>query len=158
MNSKTDTNETPDLNSVLIQGDVIKAKGHLSRAWTRLLRKKIALICIFALSVLYLSSALVPILSPYGYADQNYSVIRKSPTFKHIAGTDRAGRDVLTRVIWGIQNTVILTLVSMISGGLALGVTVPLTEGDFPPVDFELERSDVLLPDPTRPDWRAAVQ
>lgn len=131
MNSKTDTNETPDLNSVLIQGDVIKAKGHLSRAWTRLLRKKIALICIFALSVLYLSSALVPILSPYGYADQNYSVIRKSPTFKHLAGTDRAGRDVLTRVIWGIQNTVILTLVSMISGGLALGVTLGLTSGYF---------------------------
>ena len=85
MNSKTAPNETSDLNSVLIQENEIRTKGHLARAWTRLLRKKIALICILALSVLYLSSALVPILSPYGYADQNYSVIRKSPTFKHLA-------------------------------------------------------------------------
>ena len=109
----------------------VKSKGHLGRAWSRLIRKKIAVVCMVTLAVLYLSSMLIPVLSPYGYGEQNYTEIRDGPSLKHPAGTDRAGRDVLTRVIWGIQNTVILTLVSMATGGLVIGVTLGLMSGYF---------------------------
>ena len=52
-------------------------------------------------------------------------------TESHLAGTDRFGRDMFTRVLWGIQNTVILTVVAMLTGGLVIGVTLGLVSGYY---------------------------
>ncbi len=118
-------------------------RGHLARAFRRLLHKKIALLCIVTLTVIYLAGAFAHFISPYGYEDQDYTVIRAPPTIEtgeglvgiwkesHFAGTDRAGRDLFTRVLWGIQNTVILTLVGMLTGGLLIGVALGLVSGYF---------------------------
>ena len=79
----------------------------------------------------------------YGYQEQDYSHIRESPSVdisggvgnfwnnSHIAGTDRAGRDIFTRILWGIQNTVILTVVAMLTGALPIGLTLGLLAGYF---------------------------
>ena len=95
----------------------------------RLLRKKIAIVCILALVVLYTCGIFAECVSPYGYTDQDYSSILQSPNSDHWAGTDRTGRDVLTRTLWGVQNTLILTLVAMLTGGLVIGVTLGLVAG-----------------------------
>ena len=109
----------------------------------RLVRKKLAVVSIATLLVLYAGGFTVNWLSPYGYSDLDFGAIRKPPTLEtgqgvtglwtesHLAGTDRAGRDVLTRVLWGVQNTAILTLVSMLSGGLFIGVSLGLISGYF---------------------------
>ena len=104
-------------------------RGHLSRAWSRLIRKKIAVACILTLLVVYSGGIFATAIAPYGYTDQDYTVIRKPPSLEHLAGTDRAGRDLFTRVLWGIQNTVILTAVGMLTGGLVIGVTLGLISG-----------------------------
>jgi len=95
----------------------------------RLLRKKIAIVCILALLVLYTCGIFAECVSPYGYTDQDYSSILQSPNSDHWAGTDRTGRDVLTRTLWGVQNTLILTVVAMLTGGLVIGVTLGLVAG-----------------------------
>ena len=95
----------------------------------RLLRKKIAIVCILALVILYTCGIFAECVSPYGYTDQDYSSILQSPNSDHWAGTDRTGRDVLTRTLWGVQNTLILTLVAMLTGGLVIGVTLGLVAG-----------------------------
>ena len=105
------------------------SKGHLARAWSRLIRKKIALACLIALVAIYSAGILAPFISPYGYTDQDYSVIRKPPSPQHWAGTDLKGRDVLTRVFWGIQTTVIITVIVILTGGIAIGVTLGLMSG-----------------------------
>ena len=105
--------------------------GHLSRALRRLVRKKIALACIAILILLYGGGLLAPVIAPYGYNDQDYTAIRKPPSLEHWAGTDRAGRDVFTRTLWGIQNTVIITVVTVATGGLVIGVTLGLVAGYF---------------------------
>lgn len=107
------------------------SKGHLTRAWSRLLRKKIAIACILAIAVLYLGGAFAQVVAPYGYTDQNLTETRNPPSFEHPFGTDRSGRDMFTRVLWGIQNTVIITVVSMATGGLFIGVTLGLISGYF---------------------------
>ena len=101
----------------------------LPRSMQRLLRKKIAIVCILALVVLYTCGIFAECVSPYGYTDQDYSSILQSPNSDHWAGTDRTGRDVLTRTLWGVQNTLILTLVAMLTGGLVIGVTLGLVAG-----------------------------
>lgn len=115
----------------LARGESQKARGHLSRAMARLFRKKIAVGCIVALVVIYGAGILAPLVSPYDYTAQDYTVIKKPPSTSHWAGTDLLGRDLLTRVLWGIQNTVIITVVAMASGGLVLGVTLGLISGYF---------------------------
>ena len=101
----------------------------LPRFIQRLVRKKLAIVCILALLVLYTCGIFAECVSPYGYTDQDYSSILQSPNSDHWAGTDRTGRDVLTRTLWGVQNTLILTVVAMLTGGLVIGVTLGLLAG-----------------------------
>ena len=109
-----------------------RSKGHLARAWSRLLRKKLAIACMIAIVVLYGSGIFANFLAPYEYTKPHYTEIRKPPSLAHPFGTDRqGGRDMLSRIMWGIQNTVIITVISMASGGLVLGVTLGLVSGYF---------------------------
>ena len=96
-----------------------------------------------ALAIVYSGGIFAKWVSPYDYTAQNYSAIRKAPslvtdqglsgfwTESHFAGTDWIGRDLFTRVLWGIQNTVILTLVAMLTGGIVIGVTLGLVSGYY---------------------------
>ncbi len=108
-----------------------RSKGHLRRAMERLVRKKIALVCMGVLVVIYGAGIFAPIIAPYEYTETDFTAIRKAPSWEHWAGTDFGGRDVFTRVIWGIQNTVIITLVAMVTGGLLIGITMGLISGYF---------------------------
>ena len=108
-----------------------KSKGHLKRAMERLVRKKIAVVCMVVLAIIYFAGIFAPFVAPYDYSETNFTAIRKPPSLEHWAGTDFGGRDVLSRVLWGIQNTVIITLVSMGTGGLLIGITMGLMSGYF---------------------------
>ena len=78
-----------------------------------------------------MSGLAAPWISPYEYNYQDYTAIRESPSSKHWAGTDLKGRDVFSRVLWGIQNTVVITFVTMATGGLVIGVSMGLLSGYF---------------------------
>lgn len=108
-----------------------KRRGHFTRAASRLIRKKLAVVSIVILVIVYSAGIFATFVAPYDYTAQDYKSIRKAPSAEHLAGTDFAGRDVLTRVIWGVQNTVIITVVSMVTGGLVIGVTLGLVAGYF---------------------------
>ncbi len=108
-----------------------KSKGHLRRALERLARKRIALACMVVLVIVYGAGIFAPFVAPHDYTEQNYTSIRKPPSREFWAGTDFAGRDVFSRVLWGIQNTVIITVVSMATGGLLIGITLGLMSGYF---------------------------
>ena len=106
-------------------------RGHLHRAFSRLLRKKLAIACLTAISIIYFLGIFAPLIAPYGYNEQDYQSIREAPTFQHIAGTDLKGREVFSRVLWGIQNTVIITMVTILTGGLLIGVSLGLISGYY---------------------------
>ena len=108
-----------------------KGKGHLRRAMERLVRKKIAVLCIVVLAVIYFAGIFAPLIAPYDYTEPHFTEIRKPPSLQFWAGTDFAGRDVFTRVLWGIQNTVIITIIAMATGGLLIGITMGLISGYF---------------------------
>ena len=120
-----------------------RGRGHLTRAWGRLVRKKIAVVCMAAIVLVYFSGIFAAWIGPYEYQEQDYSQIRKPPSIEtgeglggiwsgsHFAGTDRAGRDMFTRVLWGVQNTVLLTVVAMLTGALPIGLSLGLISGYF---------------------------
>jgi ABC-type dipeptide/oligopeptide/nickel transport system permease subunit len=80
---------------------------------------------------MYGSGILASLVTPYGYNDQNLSIAKQGPTLKHPFGTDRLGRDQLTRIIYGLRTTVIITLAALLSGSLVLGITLGLVSGYF---------------------------
>ena len=106
-------------------------RGHFHRAFSRLMRKKLAIVCVITILSIYCLGIFAPLIAPYGYNEQDYHSIREAPTFQHIAGTDLKGRDVFSRVLWGIQNTVIITMVTIITGGLLIGVSLGLISGYY---------------------------
>ncbi len=103
--------------------------GHLTRAFSRLKRKKLGVFCGSLILLIYSLGILAPWIAPYEYNFQDYTAIREAPSLEHWAGTDLKGRDVFSRVLWGIQNTVIITFVTMATGGLILGVSLGLISG-----------------------------
>ena len=96
-----------------------------------LLQKKVALTVIIILSAVYLAGIFSPLIAPYSYSETNLLNTQSSPSWENIFGTDRLGRDIFTRIIWGIQTTVIITFVGLVTGSLILGVSLGLIAGYF---------------------------
>ncbi|MBK9612204.1 ABC transporter permease [Candidatus Amarobacter glycogenicus] len=96
-----------------------------------LLRKKIALLAIAYLAIFYACGLLAPFIAPYGLNDQQLTVETRlqPPSADHLLGTDRLGRDMLTRVLYSARTTVVFTIVIVISGGLFLGLGLGLLAG-----------------------------
>tara|TARA_B100000949_G_C14224769_1_gene426192 strand:+ start:187 stop:1071 length:885 start_codon:yes stop_codon:yes gene_type:complete len=96
-----------------------------------LLRKKVGVACLTIILLMYGSGVLAPLVTPYGYNDQDLSITKQGPSISHPFGTDRLGRDILTRIIYGLRTTVIITVVTLVTGSLALGITMGLLAGYF---------------------------
>lgn len=67
---------------------------------------------------------LVRLLSPYDPNDKDYFTILQAPSWLHPFGTDSFGQDVLTRVAYGAQVSLLISL-----GGLLLGAICGTTIG-----------------------------
>jgi ABC-type dipeptide/oligopeptide/nickel transport system permease subunit len=95
----------------------------------RLLRKRLAMVCLVVILVIYLAGILAPLVAPYGYNKQELDNAFAGPSLAHPLGTDRLGRDMLSRVIWASQTTVIISAAAIFTGGLVLGVGLGLLAG-----------------------------
>ena len=98
-------------------------------AWRRLRRKRLATIALAAILAFYAVGLLAPVASPYNYRDQNLENTLQSPSWQHPFGTDRLGRDQLSRVIWSARTTIIVTLATVLTGSLVLSVGLGLLSG-----------------------------
>ncbi len=99
------------------------------RAMRRLLRKKVAVLCLVVIAVFYAAGALAPWVAPYGYAEQNLDVSFQGPSWDHPFGTDRNGRDMLSRSMFAARTTVVVTLATVATGGILLPLTLGMLAG-----------------------------
>ena len=98
-------------------------------AWRRLRRKRLAMIALTTIVVFYLVGLLAPVIAPYGYRDQDLNHTLETPSWSHPFGTDRLGRDQLSRVIWSARTTIIVTFATILTGSLVLSVGLGLLSG-----------------------------
>ena len=110
-----------------------KPESPLARNLKRLARKKIAVVALAFIMIFYLAGITAPILAKTGvipgYTKQDLDSALQGPSLSHPFGTDRLGRDQLSRVIWSAQTTVIITVASLAAGTLLIGVTLGLLAG-----------------------------
>jgi ABC-type dipeptide/oligopeptide/nickel transport system permease subunit len=99
----------------------------------RLLRKRIAVVALAFIITFYVVGTSAPLLGWLGiipsYTDQNLEQALEGPSLSHPFGTDRLGRDQLSRIIWASQTTVIITVATLVTGGLILAVGLGLLSG-----------------------------
>lgn len=94
-----------------------------SRVWAKLRRNVSAMfgagiVCIFVVIAL-----LAPVLPIPGPAETDWGAVRKAPSGAHWLGTDEIGRDILSRMIWGAQASLLAGVVSV---AIALAIGIPL--------------------------------
>ena len=82
-----------------------------------------------AVVLLFIAMAVfAPWIAPHDPVATSWGAIRKAPSVAHWFGTDDIGRDVLSRVIWGTQASLLAGVVS-VSISLLLGVPIGLAAG-----------------------------
>lgn len=88
----------------------------------RLTRDKAAAVAATFLTLVVLAAIFAPIVAPYDPYFTDLSKAMQAPNAEHWFGTDTAGRDVLSRVIYGTRNTLAIGLVGVIVGGFLGGL------------------------------------
>ncbi|MCI9099147.1 MAG: ABC transporter permease [Lachnospiraceae bacterium] len=110
-------------------------------------RTKFKMIVFGGLAVLViLIASLAPYLTPYDPYEQNLSIALQPPGGSHLLGTDRYGRDMLSRVIIGSQTTIfsaLLLVAAVTCVGGAVGIICGYHGGKVD--SFLMRVSDIFL-------------
>lgn len=98
-------------------------------AWRRFRRNRGAVVgaCILAIWVLLAITA--PVVAPYPPNKIDF-IGRTAPSAQHLFGTDRLGRDVLSRVLFGARISLAVGVIS-VAIGLVTGTAIGLIAGYF---------------------------
>jgi peptide/nickel transport system permease protein len=101
-----------------------------SRTWRKLRANKSALIGATVVALFVGLALLAPILPIADPNATDWGAIRKPPSAAAWMGTDEIGRDVLARMIWGAQASLLAGVVSVLIA-VAIGVPFGLISGYF---------------------------
>ncbi|MFQ5471717.1 MAG: ABC transporter permease [Dehalococcoidia bacterium] len=107
------------------------APGASFRLARRLAKRPVAVVAIVIIVIIYGAGLFAPIVSPYGFNKTDFENRFAGPSVEHPLGTDRLGRDTLSRLIWSAQTTVIISAAAVVTGSLVFGVTAGLVAGYF---------------------------
>ena len=107
-----------------------RKKSRLSETWRRLKKNKVAVISLCVIFLLILTALLAPILAPYPYDLQNYDNAFSRSTWEHPLGTDRLGRDVLSRLLYGSRQSLQIGLFATTSAAI-IGIFIGSIAGYY---------------------------
>jgi peptide/nickel transport system permease protein len=93
-------------------------------------RSRSALVGGSVLIVIVLAAIAAALISPYDPIKTNQRLSLEGPSQAHLMGTDRFGRDIFSRVVWGGQESLPIGLVS-VGIGLLFGVSLGLVAGYY---------------------------
>ncbi|NDH51600.1 MAG: ABC transporter permease [Betaproteobacteria bacterium] len=102
--------------------------GPWLRAWRRLRRRPGAMLGLAVLLGFIGLALLAPWIAPQDPIATDWGAIRQAPSAQHWMGSDDVGRDVLSRIVWGSQASLLAGLAS-VSISLLLGVPIGLLAG-----------------------------
>ncbi|MEN9660871.1 MAG: hypothetical protein RLZZ443_800 [Actinomycetota bacterium] len=96
----------------------------------KILRNPLGVATLSYLIIVVALAVLAPWVAPMDPNQTDPMLIMSGPDAHHLLGTDSAGRDILSRLIWGAQTTLIAALVVVITS-IAIGVPSGLIAGYY---------------------------
>lgn len=127
------------------------ATGRLRRPsiWTKLGRDKAAMLAAFFLVTVIVLGILAPWITPYDPYDNNLRNMLKPPSAAFWLGNDGLGRDMVSRLLFGIRTTLIMGMLAVAAGG-SIGAVLGLLAAYFRRLEGPIMRVvDVLLSFPS---------
>jgi len=132
MVNKVDLND-PELFELLPDEEknsefiAMTSKTFFQDTWARFKENKLALIGFIFVVLMVLGAIIIPMVSPYGYESQDMANRNALPSLVHLFGTDKLGRDILVRVMYGARislsigfsTAAINLLIGVVYGGIA---------------------------------------
>jgi len=109
---------------------VIPSESQWSISWRMLRRNPVGLFGLVGLISLLLVTLAAPLIAPYEPDRMDYDALLVPPGAAHPWGTDDLGRDVLSRVIWGGQESLRVAVLA-ISIAFVGATTLGLISGYF---------------------------
>lgn len=104
----------------------IESKTFFQSVKTEFLKNKRAVVGLIILIVIVLMAIFGPLFSQYSYDQQNMSLRNAGPSAAHIFGTDKMGRDIFVRILYGARISLgvglMAALVNLVIGTLYGGI------------------------------------
>jgi ABC-type dipeptide/oligopeptide/nickel transport system permease subunit len=119
-------NVTPKM--IKINKKRLNRKGELKKnsvmrdSWKRLKRNRTAMIGLAMVVLLFILVIFSPILIPYDYAKHDYNSMVSSPSWAHLFGTDKYGRDVFSRCIYATRISLPIALCAVVVANFFGGI------------------------------------
>jgi peptide/nickel transport system permease protein len=93
----------------------------------RFARNKLAVSGAIIVLILAVVAVFAPLIAPYDPTEPNYAEQLQGPSWQHLCGTDRIGRDVFSRMVYGSRVSLLVgfvsvgisTLIGLLLGALA---------------------------------------
>ncbi len=101
-----------------------RKKSRLRDVWRRLKKNKLAIVALCVLLFLFLIAILGPVIAPYSYEEMNPAGPNAGSSAEHLLGTDKIGRDVLSRLLYGSRQSLEMGIVAV-----AIAATIGITIG-----------------------------
>jgi len=98
--------------------------------WNKFKRHRLALLSLFILLLIVLTSLAAPLMTSYGRDDIYLQNQLLAPGAKHIFGTDELGRDLFTRVLYGGRVSLFVGFIAMLIA-LSIGIVLGSLSGYF---------------------------
>ncbi|HTI21614.1 MAG TPA: dipeptide/oligopeptide/nickel ABC transporter permease/ATP-binding protein [Kutzneria sp.] len=103
-----------------------------ARRWRRALRQPMAVLPLGYLALLVLGTTAAPALAPYRPGATDLDHVLAGPGIAHPLGTDELGRDVLTRLMYGGQTSLVhaaVVVLTVLLVGVAGGIVAGFVDG-----------------------------
>jgi peptide/nickel transport system permease protein len=85
-----------------------------SDTFKKILSDKRAFFCILFLLLIVIIGILAPVIAPYDPEALFYEAVLQAPSKEHLLGTDAIGRDVLSRLIYGVRVTISVSTLAVV--------------------------------------------
>ena len=119
--------------SETVTGNAPKLKKKQSRfveIWRRLKKNKAALISLFVILLIMIVAVFADFIAPYAYDEVDFAKTFAPASRENLLGTDRLGRDVLSRLIYGAGQSLQLGFVAVAIASV-IGITIGAISGFY---------------------------
>lgn len=92
--------------------------SYWKNAWVRLKKDPLAISGLIFLIIMSLAAVFGPMLIPYTYDGMDIAIQNQGPSVSHWFGTDKFGRDIFVRTLYGAQISLLIGFVAALLNGI----------------------------------------
>ncbi|HOV94120.1 MAG TPA: ABC transporter permease [Spirochaetales bacterium] len=88
------------------------------RTWSKLVKNRLAMLGMIVAIVMVLVSVFANLFAPYDPSKIDFKSATRAPSWSHLMGTDKMGRDVFSEILYGGRISIYVSVVGSVLGSL----------------------------------------